>query len=151
MTHVVNNVTKTYQIFAATCKVLSKIDWLGNHHIHSVTEKDLQYVGKAKNIEQYLNRFIEVIKERVLKNVSNINTVRWNIKGFDETISLHILIREVGKILEKFIKLELTKKYPHYAYHIDKHNINFNKTIVIEITNNDKIILIANLTVEPFL
>jgi len=147
MTHVV----KTYQVFAATCKILSRIDWLGNHHIYSVTEKDLQYMGKARNVEQYLNRFIEIIKDRVLKNVSDINKITWNIKGFDETISLHILIREVGKILEKFIKLELTKKYPHYAYHIDKHNVNFNKTLVIEITNNDKIILIANLTVEPFL
>lgn len=142
---------KTYQIFAASCKVLSRIDWLGNHHIHSVTEKDIQYIGEARNVNQYFRRFIEVIKERVLKNVSNINTVKWNVKGFDETISLHFLIREVGKILEKFIKAELTKKYPYYSYNINNHNINFDKTIVVEITNNDKIICIANITVEPFI
>lgn len=145
------DIIKTYQVFAATCKVLSRIDWLGNHHIHSVTEKDLQYVGQATNIDQYLKRFIEIVKERVIKNISNINDVKWNIQGFDETISLHLLIREVGKILEKFIKIELTKKYPHYAYLIDKNNINFNKTLVIEITNNDKIIFLANITVEPFI
>lgn len=103
------NIVKTYQIFAATCKVLSRIDWLGNHNIHSVTEKDLQYIGKASNIEQYLKRFIEIIKDRVIKNVSNINTVRWTIKGFDETISLHLLMREVSKILDNFMKIELTK------------------------------------------
>ena len=142
---------KTYQVFATTCKVISRIYLLGNHHIHNLTEKDLQYVGKSRNVQQYSNRFIEIIKERVLKNVSDINKIRWTINGFDETISLHLIIREVRIILENFIKIELTTKHPHYAYHIDKHNINFNKTLVIKITNDDKIILIANLTIEPFL
>jgi hypothetical protein len=145
------DIVKTYQIFTATCKVISRIDWLGNHNILNISEKDLQYVGEATNIDQYIKRFIETIKDHVLKNVSNITTVRWNIKGFDETISLHFLLREVGRILEKFIKLELTKKYPQFAQNINDTNINFNKTIVIEITNNDKIIFTANLTVEPFL
>ena len=62
-----------------------------------------------------------------------------------------MFVREVGKILEKFIKSYLKKIYPYYAYHIDNHNTNFDKTIVIEITNNDKRIFIANITVEPFI
>ena len=145
------DLTKNYQIIATSCKVLANIDWFGYHTIHSITDKEIQYVGEAKNIEQYLKRFIEIIKDTVLKNISNINGIKWNIKGFDETIGLHLLIREVGRILEKFIKAKLIKKYPYDTYNINKHNINFDKTIIIEITNNDKIILIANISLEPFI
>lgn len=145
------DISKTYQIISTTCKVLLNIDWFGNYKINKITDKELQYISKARNIEEYLNRLIEIIKDNVLKNVSDINTIKWNVKGFDDTISLHFLVREVSKILEQFIKLELTKKYPHYAYHINKHNTNFNKTLVIEITNNNKTIFVANISVEPFI
>ena len=143
--------SKTYQIVVASCKVLTRVDWTGNYIIDKITDKELQYIGEARNVQQYLRRFIEIVKDKVLKNISNINFIKWHVKGFDETISLHFLVREIGKILEKFIKLELTKKYPQFAYDINKHNIDFNKTLVVEITNNNKIIFIANLTVEPFL
>ena len=141
----------TYNIITATCNVLAKIDWFGNYTIHKITNKDLQYIGNAKNIEEFINRFIEIVKDNVLKKVSNINSIRWNIRGFDETNGFHFLIKEVGKILEQFIKLELTKKHPYYAYEINKHNTNFDKTIVVEITNNNKIIFIANISVEQFI
>jgi hypothetical protein len=122
------DIIKTYQIFSATCKVLSRIDWLGNYHLNSVTEKDLQYVGQAKNVEQYLKQFIDIVKVRILKKISDINTVKRNIKGLDETIGLHLFIREIGKILQKFIKIELTKNILIMlkTKGIDKHNINFN-------------------------
>ena len=151
MSTIIEKFTKNYQIISATCKVLVDIDWFGNYKINSISNKDIQYIGQAKNIEQYVKRFIEIVKDNVLKNVSDINSIKWHIKGFDETISLHMFVREVGKILEKFIKSYLKKIYPYYAYHIDNHNTNFDKTIVIEITNNDKRIFIANITVEPFI
>ncbi len=151
MTDFVHKFTKTYQIISATCKVLTKIDWRGNYIIDKILDKELEYIGEARNVEQYFKRFIELVKDHVFKKVSNINTVKMNVKGFDETISLHYFVREIGKILEKFIKLELTKKYPQFTHNINKHTIDFNKTLVIEITNNDKTIFIANLTVEPFL
>ena len=34
--------------------------------------------------------------------------------------------------LEKFIKSYLKKIYPYYAYHIDNHNTNFDKPVIIE-------------------
>jgi len=145
------DITKTYQIISATCKVLAKIDWTGNFILDKITDKELQYLGEASTLIQYFKRFIELVKDHVLKKISNINSVKWNVKGFDETISLHYFVREIGKILEKFIKLELTKKYKQFAYDINKRNIDFNKTLVVEITNNDKTIFIANVTVEPFL
>ena len=151
MSEIVNRVTKNYQFLSATCKVLATTDWFGNYIINNITDKDLQYIGESRTVEQYIQRFIEIIKDSVLKNVSDINTIKWKIKGFDETISLHFLIREVGKILEKFIKIELTKKYPYYANQIDKHNTNFYKTLVIEITKNNKTIFIANMSFEPFI
>ena len=146
-----SEVVKTYQNIGAKCKFLANIDWIGNYKIHSISEKDIQYIGEARNIDQYLKRFIDLVKELVLKNVSDINTIRWNIKGFDESISLHFLIREVSKILEKFIKIEVTKKYPYLSDRIDKHTTNFNKTLIIEITKNNKIIFLANLSIEAFL
>lgn len=146
-----SDLMKNYQIIAATCKVLSNIDWNGYHTLHNITNKDIQYIGEAKNIQQYLKRFIEIVKDNVLKNISNINDIKWKIKGFDDTIGLHLLIREVGKILEQFIKYKLTEKYSYDAYHISKHHINYDKTIIIEMTQNNEIILIANISVEPFI
>ncbi len=145
------DIIKTYQIISATCKVLAKIDWTGNYILDKITDKELQYLGEARTPVHYFKRFIELVKDHVLKKISNINSVKWNVKGFDETISLHYFVREIGKILEKFIKLELTNKYPQFAHDINKRNIDFNKTLVVEITNNDKTIFIANITVEPFL
>lgn len=145
------DIIKTYQIISATCKVLARIDWTGNYILDKITDKELQYIGEARTPEQYFKRFVEMVKDHVFKKLSNINSVKWNVKGFDETISLHYFVREIGKIMEKFIKLELTNKYPQFAHDINKCNIDFNKTLVVEITNNDKTIFIANLTVEPFL
>lgn len=145
------DIIKNNNILMATCKVLANIDWFGNYKLYNINEKDFQYVSEATNIEDYFNRFIEIVKDRILRNISDINNIKWDIKGFDESISLHYFVREVAKILEKFIKVKLAKKYPYYAYHIDKHNINFDKTIVIQITNNDKIILLATICIEHFL
>jgi hypothetical protein len=145
------DIIKSYQIISATCKVLAKIDWTGNYVLDKISDKELQFIGEARTPEQYFRRFIEIVKDLVLKKISNINSVKWNVKGFDETISLHYFVREIGKILEKFIKLELTQKYPQFAHNINNHNVDFNKTLVVEITNNDKTIFIANITVEPFI
>jgi hypothetical protein len=146
-----SDITKTYPIISATCKVLAKIDSTGNFILDKITDKELQFLSEAITPVQYFKRFIEMVKDHVLKNLSNINSVKWNVKGFDETISLHYFVREIGKILEKLIKLELTKKYPQFAHDINKSNIDFNKTLVVEITNNDKTIFIANITIEHFL
>ena len=99
MTHII----KSYQIISATCKVLAKIDWTGNYVLDKISDKELQFIGEARTPEQYFRRFIEIVKDLVLKKISNINSVKWNVKGFDETISLHYFVREIGKILEKFI------------------------------------------------
>ena len=147
----VPNFTKTYQIISASCKVLAKIDWSGNYIIDKISDEELQFLGEAKTPEQYFKRFIEIVKERVLKKLSDINYVKWHVKGFDETIRLHYFTREVSKILEKYIKLELTKKYPQFVHHINNHKIDFNKTLIVEITNNDKTIFIANINVEHFI
>jgi hypothetical protein len=151
MSDFVPNFTKTYQIISASCKVLAKIDWSGNYIIDKISDEELQFLGEAKTPEQYFKRFIEIVKERVLKKLSDINYVKWHVKGFDETISLHYFTREVSKILEKYIKLELTKKYPQFVHHINNHKIDFNKTLIVEITNNDKTIFIANINVEHFI
>jgi len=151
MTDIVNKFSKNYQFVSATCKVLARIDWSGNYILDKVTNKELQYLGESNTVDQYFKRFIELVKEHVFKKISDITSIQWNIKGFDETISLHYFVRETSKILEKFIKLELTKKYPLFSREINKHNIDFNKTIVVEITNHNKIIFIAHLTLESFL
>jgi len=142
---------KYYQTFAATCNLQANIDWLGNYKINKITNQELKYLGEARNIEQYMKRLVEVIKDNVLKNVSDINTVKWNIKGFDENISLHFLVREVSKILDKFMKKKLIQKYPYIANNINKSYIDFNKSLVIEITNNNKIIFLANISIQSFL
>jgi hypothetical protein len=146
-----NDLIKSYQTFTATCKVLVSIDWFGNYTIQKITDKEIKYIGQSLNVDQYFKRFIEVVKDNVLKNVSNINCIKWNIKGFDEGISLHLLVREIGKIIEKYLKIELTQKYPQFGHQINKKSINFNKTLVVEIYNNDKLIFLSNISVESFI
>ncbi len=34
----------------------------------------------------------------------DISKIRWNIKCFDECVSLHWLIKDVARVLEKYIK-----------------------------------------------
>jgi hypothetical protein len=139
------------EIIVATGNVLAKIDWTGKYTDSKLSDQDIQYIGKATNVEQYFKRFIETVKDNILKNIKDINSIKWIIKSFDETINLHILVREVGKFLEKYLKLDLIKKYPQFKHHINKQNINYYKTIIIEITNHDKIIFVANLSVESFI
>jgi hypothetical protein len=61
------DITKTYQIISATCKVLAKIDWTGNFILDKITDKELQYLGEASTLIQYFKRFIELVKDHVLK------------------------------------------------------------------------------------
>ena len=151
MTQLADKITKTYQLISVTCQVLYNIDWMGNYSLYQITDKDMEFIDKASTIKEYFKRFEELVKDKILKNYSNINTITWNVKMFDETISLHIFIKEIGLIIEQYIKTTLTKKYPRYANHINKINTDYNKTIIVEIFNNDKIIFAANLDVAPFL
>lgn len=151
MTQIIRNVTKTYQLITATCNILYNIDWIGNYTLHKITDQDIQYMGQARNLHEYLKRFEETVKDKIFKNIPNINSIKWNVKMFDENISLHLFVKQIGKIIEQFIKDTLTKQHPYYADYIRKHNIDFNKTIVVEITNNNKTLFVANLDIHPFL
>ena len=143
---------QTYQLIVASCKVLYELDWIGNYtNLHTLTDKDIQYISQVKNANEYCKRLEEIVKDRILKNISDINNIKWNVKMFDENISFHIFIKEIGKKLEQFIKDTLTKKYPYYANHINKCNIDYNKTIIVEIFNNNEIIFVANLDIRPFI
>ena len=51
------------------------------YKINSISNKDIQYIGQAKNIEQYVKRFIEIVKDNVLKNVSDINSIKFHPSG----------------------------------------------------------------------
>jgi len=146
-----NKANQIYNVICATCKVLLQVDWLGNQKIHKICDQDLKYLGEARTIEQFFKRYIEVIKDNILKNVSNINDVEWSIKYYDETISKHLLYIEVCKILEIFIKKELIKSSPNYEYMINNIVIDHRKSIIVEITNRSKIINISILNVESFL
>lgn len=142
---------KPLQLVVANCEVFYDMDWIGNYTDYALTDKDIQYIGQVKNTKEYCKRFEEIVKDSVLKNISDINNIKWNVKMFDENINFHIFVKEIGKKLEQFIKDTLTRKYPHYANHINKCNIDYNKTIVVEIFNNDKIIFVANLDIPPFI
>jgi hypothetical protein len=143
--------TNIYQIVYATCKVVLKVDWLGYQEIHKICDQDLKYLGEARTIELYFQRYIEVIKDNILKNVSNINDVVWSIKCYDERISEHLLYIEVCKILEKFIKKQLIKSHPNRADMINHCHMDHRKSIIVEITNKGKLINISVLNVDPVL
>ena len=102
--------------------------------------------GEAKHVSYWAAKALSSSKEFHPNNEADL--LEWHeVDSAREKLS-----RETDReILEKFIKSYLKKIYPYYAYHIDNHNTNFDKTIVIEITNNNKRIFIANITVEPFI
>jgi hypothetical protein len=146
-----NKANQIYNVICATCKVLLQIDWFGNQKIDKICDQDLKYLGEARTLEQYFKRYTEIIKDNILKNVSNINDVEWCIKCYDEHIANHLLYIEVCKILEIFIKKELIKSYPSSEYMINNHIIDHKKSIIVEITNKSKIINISVINVQQFL
>lgn len=67
-----NKTNQIYKVVCATCKVLLQVDWFGNYKINSISDKELQYIGEATNVEQYFKRFIEIIKDNVLTMLNGI-------------------------------------------------------------------------------
>jgi len=146
-----NNQDQLYETICSTCKVLLQFDWLGNQNICRIQDEDLKYLGKARTIDQYFKRYIECIKENILKNINNINHVEWSIKCYDETISQHLLYIEACKLLDSFIKKEFIKCNPNRISMINNMDIDHRKSIIVEITNKGELLNISVLNVQQFL
>jgi hypothetical protein len=123
-------------------KVLYNVDLFGNYVNTQIINKELHCVQRTINIEQYINQFIDTVKNNVLRHVSDVTTIKWNITVFDETIRLHCFAKNITNQLLSFMRTKL--RYNEYV-------INFNETLVIEIINKKETIFLANLICEHFI
>ena len=132
MTELVQRFTKKYDMYCVTCDLLLDVNMLGYPVLRDVLHTNIRLINDITNMNQFMMRIVELIKDNILRNMRDISKIRWNIKCFDECVSLHWLIKDVARVLEKYIK---------HIVHIPP--INLDKTIVIDITNNEKIIFMV--------
>lgn len=127
-------------VFLAKCNVVYNVDWFGSYNIVSIHDKDVQLISKVKTLDQYISLIIDIIKEGVLKQVTCIHNIKWHINAFNDTITLHCLIKEVLTKLVDFIKIKLTN-----SRHLP---VNIHKSIIISITNDDDIIFASTIFIN---
>jgi hypothetical protein len=134
MSEIVQQITHQYTMYTVTCKVLVDLDMLGYPVVRDVLHTNVQLLCNITTITQYLMRIEELIKDTVLRNIRDISDIKWKVKCFDEFVSLHWLITDVARILQKYVQ---------HRFHVD-----LEKTIIIEITNRDRSLLVLCLSVE---
>lgn len=128
-------------MFLATCNVVYNVDWFGSYNLVSMHDQDVQFISKVKTLGQYISLIIDIIKEGVLKKVTCIHNIKWHINAFNDTITLHCLIKEVLTKLVDFIKIKLTNSRPCPSN-------NIHKSIIISITNDDDIIFASTIFIN---
>ena len=134
MSELVQQITHQYTMYSVTCKVLVDMNILGYPIVRDVLHTNIQLMCNITNITQYLLRIEELIKDTVLRNIRDISNIKWKVKCFGEFVSFHWLITDVARILQKYVQ---------HRFHI-----NLEKTIVVEITNGDRSILVLCLSVD---
>ena len=140
MTELVQRITNQYNMYCVTCDILFDIDMLGYPMLHDVLHTNIKLMHAMSSIKQYVMRLVELIKDNILRNIHDISKIKWNVKCFDECVSLHWLIKDVAIILETYIK-QIIPIPP----------INLNKTIVIDITNNKHIIFMCCISLDELI
>jgi hypothetical protein len=137
MSELVQQISHQYTMYAVTCKVLADLNMLGYPVVRDVVHTNVQLMCNIPTITQYVMRIEELIKDTVLRNMRDISHVEWKVKCFDEFVSLHWLVTDVARILQKYVQ---------HRGHVD-----LEKTIIIEITNRGHSLLVVCLSVEGLL
>ena len=106
------------------CKVFYEKDFFNNYNLKKIT--DLHHnINKCNNIKQYLNVFLDNIKDNIMRRFFNLNEVTINYCILDNQNIRHIFLITVFDIIKKNIN--------------DKTYIDITKSIIIEIKYQDKI------------
>jgi hypothetical protein len=91
-------------------------------------EKETIY---CKNDVDYINRFIEHIKERVIKKCKNLNSVKIMLATFDKNDLIHKIIIVISKMMKNLLKM--------------KDNVNIYKSIFVIIEYEGQTVFMGNL------
>ena len=91
-------------------------------------EKEIFY---CKNDVEYMRRFIEHIKDKVIKKCKNLSSVKIMIAIFDKNNIIHRLMIVVATMMRNLLKI--------------KEKINFYKTIVVIIQYEGEDVFMGNL------
>ncbi len=137
MAELVQRLATKYDMYCVNCDILVDVNMFGYPVLRDVLHTNMQLINTITNMNQFMMRIVELIKDNILRNIRDISKIRWNVKCFDECVSLHWLIKDVARVLEKYIK-----------HIIHNYAINLDKTIVIDITNNDKIIFMFCISLD---
>jgi hypothetical protein len=91
-------------------------------------EKEIIY---CKNDVDYIKRFIEHIKERVIKKCKNLNSVKIMLATFDKNNLMHKIIIVISKMMQNLLQI--------------KEKMDIYKSIFIVIEYECKIVFTGNL------
>ena len=85
--------------------------------------------------DQYIKNFIEIMKERVIRNLPKLEKVKIILGVFDKNNLFHRILINVYNMLSKILKKEIKK-------------INFYKSIIVIIKYEDKEVFIGSLNFD---
>jgi hypothetical protein len=117
------------------CKVNFKYKTVLQDDFNIIDLKDIERVnGYCIGSDQYIKHFIEMMKERVIKKLPELNKVKIKLGIVDKNNIWHRLIITTVQMLHKILSIE--------------RKINFYKSIFVIIKYENKVVFIGDLNFE---
>jgi len=112
-----------------SCKVYYNEGWI-DYDVYKLNhlKEDLIYF---RNSDHYIKHFIEYIKDNVIKNLKDLNSVSIQLLTYDSNNLVHRLIVTVTHMISDLLKY--------------KHKICFNKSVFVSIQYEDKLAFIGHI------
>jgi hypothetical protein len=98
-----NYLQKGFYAIRASCNVKYNMSFFQNDIKLDNLEKEITY---CKNDVDYIKKFIEHIKEKVIKKCKNLNMVKIMLATFDKNNSMHKIIIVVINMIQNLLKLK---------------------------------------------
>ena len=103
-----NYLQKGFYAKTASCDVRYNMSFFKNE----INETDIKVdnlkkeIIYCKNDIEYINRFIEHIKETVIKKCKNLNSVKIMLATFDKNNLIHKIIIVIANIIKNLLKIK---------------------------------------------
>lgn len=118
-----------------SCKVNIKFVTTLNDDFDIKVENIKREFGKCYGSDEYINQFIEVIKDNVIRKLPQLNKVQFIIGVFDKNNIFHRIMIKTIDIIASILKLERKK-------------INWYKNIIVQVKYDGNEVFIGSLDFE---
>jgi hypothetical protein len=118
-----------------SCKVNIKFVATLNDYFDIKVENIKREFGKCYGSDEYINQFIEVIKDNVIRKLPQLNKVQFIIGVFDKNNIFHRIMIKTIDIIVSILKLERKK-------------INWYKNIIVQVKYDGNEVFIGSINFE---